>query len=103
MGRIIRKTNCDSCGSSNNKCEYDDGSTWCFTPDCEGNKKAFAKKEENTVVPDRFDPALFVLFINAHKGLILLILSNKNLNNLHACNALLHKCIEAIGHIEFFR
>ena len=45
MGRIIRKTNCDSCGSSNNKCEYDDGSTWCFTPDCEGNKKAFAKKE----------------------------------------------------------
>jgi len=51
MGRIIRKTNCDSCGSSNNKCEYDDGSTWCFTPDCEGNKKAFAKKEENTVVP----------------------------------------------------
>jgi len=51
MGKIIRKTECSSCGSSNNKCEYDDGSTWCFTPDCESNKKAFNKKEDNTVVP----------------------------------------------------
>jgi twinkle protein len=53
MGKILRKTACDSCGSSNNRCEYDDGSAWCFTPDCESNKKAFKnqiKEEESNVV-----------------------------------------------------
>jgi len=52
MGKILRKTSCDSCGSSNNRCEYDDGSTWCFTPNCEGNKRAFKDKEiVSNVVP----------------------------------------------------
>lgn len=52
MGKILRKTECESCGSSNNRCEYDDGSTWCFTPDCASNKKAFENKdtEESNVV-----------------------------------------------------
>ena len=52
MGKILRKTECDSCGSSNNRCEYDDGSTWCFTPDCASNKKAFKNvdKEESNVI-----------------------------------------------------
>ena len=52
MGKILRKTSCDSCGSSNNRCEYDDGSTWCFTPNCESNKRAFKNKveEESNVI-----------------------------------------------------
>ena len=59
MGKIIRKIECDSCGSSDNKCEYDDGSTWCFTPDCKGNKKAFKNKEDNqplSLFPTKITP-----------------------------------------------
>ena len=39
MGKIIRKTSCGICGSKDNKAEYDDGTFWCFTPDCDSNRR----------------------------------------------------------------
>jgi twinkle protein len=35
----VTKGPCDICGSSDNLATYDNGSIWCFTPDCKSNKE----------------------------------------------------------------
>ena len=46
MGKIIERQACDVCGSDDNVAVYDDGSRWCYTPECKSNATSFKSNEQ---------------------------------------------------------
>lgn len=48
------KEPCEKCGSKNNLATFENGSQWCFTPDCEFNKNRTKPVQSNEIIGGSF-------------------------------------------------
>src|SRR5260221_7421371 len=47
---ILKRESCNICGSQDNLVTHENGSIWCYTPGCEGNKKIKNVFEDNSIL-----------------------------------------------------